>query len=81
MAPEQSERLLVVATARPSRTYLGLLAHLENPATIPPPGGLHRPLYKADRPAEVRAAHAHFQKRLDDEIAAGRWTPPGGDSA
>ncbi|MFF5652551.1 hypothetical protein ACFY8N_29665 [Streptomyces collinus] len=24
----------------------------------------------------MRAAHAHFQARLDAEIATGRWSPP-----
>ncbi|MFJ8078172.1 class I SAM-dependent DNA methyltransferase [Streptomyces sp. NPDC096176] len=55
--------------------YLDLLAHLENPTT-PPPDGYTAPFYKADREAEMRAAHAHFQTRLDAEIAAGRWSPP-----
>ncbi|MFF0779668.1 class I SAM-dependent DNA methyltransferase [Streptomyces sp. NPDC003720] len=52
--------------------YLDLLAHLENPETTPPPEGYTAPFYKADREAEMRAAHAHFQARLDKEIAAGR---------
>jgi hypothetical protein len=56
--------------------YLDLLAHLESPDTTPPPTGYTAPFYKADREAEMRAAHAHFQARLDEEIAAGRWTPP-----
>lgn len=56
--------------------YVDLLAHLENPANNPPPAGYTGPFYKADREAEMRAAHAHFQARLDKEIAAGRWTPP-----
>ncbi|MEU3665884.1 class I SAM-dependent DNA methyltransferase [Streptomyces virginiae] len=56
--------------------YLDLLAHLEEPATTPPPVGYTAPFYKADREAEMRAAHAHFQARLDAEIAAGRWAPP-----
>ncbi|MGC4917060.1 class I SAM-dependent DNA methyltransferase [Streptomyces albogriseolus] len=56
--------------------YLDLLAHLDNPETTPPPTGYTSPFYKADREAEMRAAHAHFQARLDKEIAAGRWTPP-----
>jgi hypothetical protein len=30
----------------------------------------------ADRETEMRAAHAHFQARLDAEIATGRWSPP-----
>jgi hypothetical protein len=56
--------------------YLDLLAHLEEPECTPPPEGYEAPFYKADREAEMRAAHAHFQARLDAEIAAGRWTPP-----
>jgi hypothetical protein len=57
-------------------TYPSLLAHLETPGTAPPPEGYEPPFYKADREAEMRGAHAHFQARLDAEIAAGRWTPP-----
>ncbi|MEV7995035.1 hypothetical protein AB0O67_24965 [Streptomyces sp. NPDC086077] len=56
--------------------YIDLLAHLENPEVTSPPAGYTAPFYKADRAAEMRAAHAHFQARLDKEIAAGRWTPP-----
>ncbi|WP_042171229.1 restriction endonuclease [Streptomyces sp. NBRC 110035] len=56
--------------------YLDLLAHLEDPERTPPPEGYQAPFYKADREAEMRAAHAHFQTRLDAEIAAGRWAPP-----
>ncbi|MFI0790978.1 class I SAM-dependent DNA methyltransferase [Streptomyces lydicus] len=56
--------------------YLDLLAHLEDPEHTPPPEGYQGPFYKADREAEMRAAHAHFQARLDAEIAAGRWAPP-----
>ncbi|MFC8423505.1 class I SAM-dependent DNA methyltransferase [Streptomyces sp. NPDC057236] len=55
--------------------YIDLLAHLENPEATPPPAGYTAPFYKVDREAEMRAAHAHFQARLDKEIAAGRWTP------
>ncbi|WP_327133896.1 class I SAM-dependent DNA methyltransferase [Streptomyces sp. NBC_01343] len=57
-------------------TYPALLDHLDNPATTLPPEGYTAPFYKADREAEMRAAHAHFSARLDAEIAAGRWTPP-----
>ncbi|MFC5671702.1 hypothetical protein [Streptomyces incanus] len=57
--------------------YIDLMAHMENPETTPPPAGYTAPFYKADREAEMRSAHAHFQARLDKEIAAGRWTPPG----
>lgn len=56
--------------------YLDLMAHLEDPERTPPPEGYQAPFYKADREAEMRAAHANFQARLDAEIAAGRWTPP-----
>ncbi|MDT0402688.1 class I SAM-dependent DNA methyltransferase [Streptomyces edwardsiae] len=45
--------------------YLDLLAHLEDPERIPPPDGYEGPFYKADREAEMRAAHAHFKARLD----------------
>jgi hypothetical protein len=38
--------------------YIDLLAHLENPETTPPPAGYTAPFYKADREAEMRAAHA-----------------------
>ncbi|WP_406127599.1 class I SAM-dependent DNA methyltransferase [Streptomyces canus] len=54
--------------------YLDLMAHLEDPEHTPPPAGYHAPFYKADRETEMRAAHAHFQARLDAEIAAGRWS-------
>ncbi|MGW3143275.1 class I SAM-dependent DNA methyltransferase [Streptomyces sp. NPDC001177] len=53
--------------------YLDLMAHLENPERTPPPAGYQAPFYKADREAEMRAAHAHFQARLDKEIALDRW--------
>lgn len=56
--------------------YLALVDHLASPATTPPPAGYTTPFYKADRETEMRAAHAHFQARLDAEIAAGRWSPP-----
>ncbi|MGW3823118.1 class I SAM-dependent DNA methyltransferase [Streptomyces sp. NPDC005071] len=56
--------------------YLTLLDHLASPATTAPPAGYTTPFYKADRETEMRAAHAHFQARLDAEIAAGRWSPP-----
>jgi hypothetical protein len=59
-----------------SNDYVDLAAFLENPEAVPPPHGYSAPFYKVDREAEMRAAHAHFQARLDKEIAAGRWTPP-----
>ncbi|MFJ3617003.1 class I SAM-dependent DNA methyltransferase [Streptomyces iakyrus] len=61
--------------------YLDLVAHLENPGSTPPPVGYTAPFYKADREAEMRAAHAHFQARLDEEIAADRWAPSGSREA
>ncbi|MFF7094717.1 hypothetical protein ACFY9A_20320 [Streptomyces rubradiris] len=39
------------------------------------PFGYSAPFYKADREAEMRAAHAVFQKRLDDAVARGEWDP------
>ncbi|MFH9040489.1 class I SAM-dependent DNA methyltransferase [Streptomyces sp. NPDC017966] len=59
--------------------YVDVVAHLESPETTPPPAGYTAPFYKADREAEMRAAHAYFQDRLDKEVSAGRWTPPGND--
>ncbi|MEV6107817.1 class I SAM-dependent DNA methyltransferase [Streptomyces sp. NPDC051940] len=56
--------------------YADLLDHLAALETTPPPTGYTAPFYKADREAEMRAAHATFQARLDSEIAAGLWTPP-----
>ncbi|GAA4779293.1 hypothetical protein GCM10023329_30550 [Streptomyces sanyensis] len=56
--------------------WLDFEAHLADPTNTLPPAGYVAPFYKADREAEMRAAHAHFQARLDAEIAAGRWTPP-----
>ncbi|GAA2979868.1 MULTISPECIES: class I SAM-dependent DNA methyltransferase [Streptomyces] len=56
--------------------FAGLLTHLASPTTTPPPASYTGPFYKADRETEMRAAHAHFQARLDAEIAAGRWSPP-----
>ncbi|MFF4094305.1 class I SAM-dependent DNA methyltransferase [Streptomyces sp. NPDC001834] len=56
--------------------WLDFEAHLADPANTPPPTGYAAPFYKADREAEMRAAHAHFQARLDKEIELGRWTPP-----
>ncbi|WP_328489498.1 class I SAM-dependent DNA methyltransferase [Streptomyces zaomyceticus] len=61
--------------------YLDLLDHLDDPENTPPPAGYEGPFYKADREAEMRAAHAHFQARLDAEIAAGRWTASAKESA
>ncbi|MFE9937958.1 DNA methyltransferase family protein [Streptomyces hirsutus] len=40
-----------------------------------PPAGYIAPFYKADREAEMRAAHAVFAKRLQDAIDQGEWEP------
>ncbi|GGV06965.1 class I SAM-dependent DNA methyltransferase [Streptomyces spectabilis] len=56
--------------------WLDFEAHLADPTNTPPPAGYVGPFYKADREAEMRAAHARFQARLDTEVALGRWTPP-----
>ncbi|MFJ3627533.1 class I SAM-dependent DNA methyltransferase [Streptomyces albidoflavus] len=55
--------------------YPTLLDHLASPTTSRPPEGYTAPFYKADRESEMRAAHAHFQARVDAEVRAGRWTP------
>ncbi|WP_234311788.1 hypothetical protein [Streptomyces griseus] len=47
-----------------------------NPAPqTPTPDGYTAPFYKANRETEMREAHAYFQKRLDDAVAAGEWDP------
>lgn len=50
-------------------------AYRANPATATVPEGYTEPFHKADREAEMRAAHAVFQKRLDDAVARGEWDP------
>ncbi|NLU79007.1 hypothetical protein HCA58_11600 [Micromonospora sp. HNM0581] len=45
------------------------------PKKVPPPEGYTPPFYKADRVAEMTAAHAVFQSRLDAAIARGEWDP------
>ncbi|MFF6824282.1 hypothetical protein [Streptomyces longwoodensis] len=55
-------------------------AHQEDPANnpapqTPVPDGYTAPFYKADRETEMREAHAYFQKRLDEAVAAGKWDP------
>lgn len=55
-------------------------AHQADPASSPAPetpvpDGYTAPFYKADRETEMREAHAYFQKRLDDAVAAGHWDP------
>ncbi|GGQ67613.1 hypothetical protein [Streptomyces pilosus] len=46
-----------------------------DPASSPVPDGYTAPFYRADREAEMRAAHAYFQKRLDEAVARGEWDP------
>ncbi|MFD8824663.1 class I SAM-dependent DNA methyltransferase [Streptomyces sp. NPDC059605] len=41
-----------------------------------PPEGYTAPFYKADREAEMRAAHAYFSARLQEAVDKGKWTPP-----
>ncbi|MFF8512970.1 hypothetical protein ACF064_33350 [Streptomyces sp. NPDC015492] len=55
-------------------------AHQEDPVNnpapqTPVPNGYTAPFYKADRETEMREAHAYFQKRLDEAVAAGKWDP------
>ncbi|MFJ4818029.1 hypothetical protein [Streptomyces sp. NPDC088801] len=50
-------------------------AYRSDPANAPVPEGFTAPFYKADREAEMRAAHAYFQKRLDEAVARGEWDP------
>ncbi|GHC46992.1 hypothetical protein [Streptomyces cinnamoneus] len=50
-------------------------AYQADPSNTPVPEGYTAPFYKADREAEMRAAHAYFQKRLDEAIARGDWDP------
>ncbi|MCF3178809.1 hypothetical protein IPZ70_02425 [Streptomyces polychromogenes] len=50
-------------------------AYRADPANAPVPDGYTAPFYKADREAEMRAAHAVFQKRLDEAVARGEWDP------
>lgn len=50
-------------------------AYLKNPDNMPAPVGYTAPFYKADREAEMRAAHGAFRKRLDDAVARGEWDP------
>ncbi|MFF7039144.1 hypothetical protein ACIP4T_11965 [Streptomyces massasporeus] len=50
-------------------------AYLADPDNNPVPDGYTAPFYKADREKEMRAAHAYFQKRLDEAVARGEWDP------
>ncbi|MFF4530675.1 hypothetical protein ACFY1P_15545 [Streptomyces sp. NPDC001407] len=55
--------------------YEQLLTHLANPESAAAPDGYIAPFYRADREAEMRAAHAVFQKQLNDAVARGEWDP------
>jgi hypothetical protein len=51
-------------------------AHLaDSSGATSPPDGYSAPFYKPDREAEMRAAHAYFQARLDAAVASGEWEP------
>ncbi|MFG3689570.1 Eco57I restriction-modification methylase domain-containing protein [Micromonospora sp. NPDC047740] len=54
--------------------FVQLMAHLEDPEQVPPPEGYSGPFFKADRPAEMRQAHAVFNARLQAAKDAG-WRP------
>lgn len=53
--------------------YEQFQAHLAAPENVSPPEGYAAPFYKADREAEMREAHAVFQRRLDGAVARGEW--------
>ncbi|MFH9193037.1 hypothetical protein [Streptomyces globisporus] len=56
-------------------TWAQFEAYRAAPDSAPVPDGYTVPFYKADREAEMREAHAVFQKRLDEAIARGEWDP------
>ncbi|QIQ02116.1 hypothetical protein [Streptomyces liangshanensis] len=56
-------------------TWVQFEAYRAAPEIAPVPEGYTEPFYKADREAEMREAHAVFQKRLDEAIARGEWDP------
>lgn len=56
-------------------TWKQFEAYRAAPDTAPVPEGYTQPFHKADREAEMREAHAVFQKRLDEAIARGEWDP------
>lgn len=47
--------------------------YLTDPDNLPTPEGYTAPFHKANREAEMRAAHAVFQERLDAAVARGEW--------
>jgi hypothetical protein len=56
-------------------TWAQFEAYRADQDRAPVPDGYTEPFYKADREAEMREAHAYFQKRLDEAIANGEWDP------
>jgi hypothetical protein len=50
-------------------------AYRADTVNAPVPDGYTAPFHKADREGEMRAAHAVFQKRLDEAVARGEWDP------
>jgi hypothetical protein len=56
-------------------TWAQFEAYRAAPESAPAPEGYTKPFHKANREAEMREAHAVFQKRLDDAIARGEWDP------
>ncbi|WP_326550098.1 class I SAM-dependent DNA methyltransferase [Micromonospora sp. NBC_01813] len=55
------------------QTWAQFEAYWKDPENTPPPDGYTPPFYKAEREAEMRAAHAVFQARLDAAVARGEW--------
>ncbi|NEC01335.1 DNA methyltransferase [Streptomyces anulatus] len=55
--------------------YEQFLAYLKKERPEPPEG-YTAPFYKAEREAEMRAAHAYFSARRQEAIDKGKWTPP-----
>ncbi|MFK8844346.1 hypothetical protein [Streptomyces sp. Ac-502] len=45
------------------------------PESASVPDGYTAPFYKANREREMRAAHAYFTQRLNEDIAKGLWDP------
>ncbi|MBO3741622.1 class I SAM-dependent DNA methyltransferase [Actinoplanes flavus] len=54
--------------------FVQLMAHLEEPDRVLPPEGYSAPFFKADRPKEMRQAHAVFTARLEAAKKVG-WRP------
>ena len=53
--------------------YAQLMAHLADDKANPPPKGYSPPFYQANRPDEMRQAHAVFSARLQAAKDAG-WS-------